>query len=157
VLQCDAVFCSVLQCVAATEWLLYCSHVVQCAAVCFSVLQHIAVCCSHRIASDVSLRSGSVQCVAVCCSQKMQCVAVCCSQKMASNFMPQVEILKSLLAPKSTVSIHLSVFFRVVQRTTVLLSPSSDCVAVYCSVLQCVAVCCNTFSGGQKNYSVAVA
>jgi len=37
VLQCVAVYCSVLQCVAVC--------VLQCVAVCRSVLQHVAVCC----------------------------------------------------------------------------------------------------------------
>jgi len=75
VLQCGAVWCSVLQCVAvcnvvsdpevhhvrgsatfcSTHVLRY-TYVLQCVAVCGCVLQCVAVCCSV------------LQCVAVCCS-----------------------------------------------------------------------------------------
>jgi len=77
VLQCVAVWCSLVQCVVAliyqvfAEFSLACAgdddfFVLQCVAVCCSVLQCGAVWCSV------------VQCVAVCCSV-LQCVAVCCS------------------------------------------------------------------------------
>ena len=59
-LQCIAVCCFVLQCIAV-----YCS-VLQCIAVCCFVLQCIAVYCSV------------LQCIAVCCSV-LQYIAVCCS------------------------------------------------------------------------------
>ena len=58
-LQCGAVWCSVVHCVAV------CGSVVQCGAVRCSVLQCGAVWCSV------------VQCVALCCTV-LHCVAVCC-------------------------------------------------------------------------------
>jgi len=86
VLQCGAVWCSMLQCVVmcqSASLLIYgtcvavrccvlylcvavCCSVLQCAAVCCSVLQCVAVCCSVSVS----------QCVAVCCSV-LQCAAVC--------------------------------------------------------------------------------
>jgi len=78
VLQCVAVWCSVLQCGAV------CCSVVQCVAVWCSVLQCGAVCCNvmssrlaRRCLANVSYEVRSVlQCVAVCCNV---CLAVCCS------------------------------------------------------------------------------
>ena len=72
-LQCGAVWCSVLQCVALCCSVLQCdgvgSHSHHGAGVVQgkgSVLQCVAVGC------------GGLRCVAVCCSV-LQCVAVCCS------------------------------------------------------------------------------
>jgi len=57
-LQCVAVYCSVLQCVAV------CCSVLQCVAVC--VMEWAAVLCSV------------LQCAALCC-KCLQCAALCCS------------------------------------------------------------------------------
>jgi len=70
VLQCVAVYCSVLQRIAV------CCSVLQCAAVYCSVLQCIAVCCS--VLQCVAVWCSVLQCVVACCSV-LQCVAVCCS------------------------------------------------------------------------------
>jgi len=69
-LQCVAVWCSVVQCVAV------CCSVLQCVAVCCSVLQCVAVCCG--VLQCVAVCCSVLQCVALCCSV-LQCVAVCCS------------------------------------------------------------------------------
>ena len=69
-LQCKAVFCSVLQygvmCCSMLQYAAVCCSVLQCLAIGCNALQCVAVCCSV------------LQCVAVCCSV-LQCVAMCCS------------------------------------------------------------------------------
>jgi len=68
VLRCAAVCCIMLQCAAACRSVLRCAAVCrsgQCVAACCSMLQCVTVCCIV------------LQCVAVCCSV-LQCVAVCC-------------------------------------------------------------------------------
>jgi len=68
VMQCVAVWCSVLQCDAV------CCSVMQCVAVWYSVLQCFAVCCRYVAAC--------CKCVAVCCSVLHTCCSVfqmCCS------------------------------------------------------------------------------
>ena len=87
-LQCVAVYCSVLQCVAV------CYRVLQCVAVCCSVLQYVAVyrlelqrvathcsmlqyaCCS--VLQYLTVSFSVLQYFAVCYSM-LQYVAVCCS------------------------------------------------------------------------------
>jgi len=73
VLQCDAVWCSMLHCVVGRLrihdlcWVLY-SYIF------CSVLQCVVGrLCAHAVCSEMSST-----CVAVCCSA-LQCVAVCCS------------------------------------------------------------------------------
>jgi len=69
-LQCFAVYCSVLQRVAACCSVLQCS-VLQYVAVCSSVLQCVVVCLGSRVSDRhcfKDLLSGMLQCVAVCCS-----------------------------------------------------------------------------------------
>jgi len=67
VLQCVAVWCTVLQCGAL------CCSVVHCVAVWCTVLQCGAVCCS--VVHCVAVWCTVVQCGAVCCSV-VHCVAV---------------------------------------------------------------------------------
>jgi len=53
--------------------------VLQCAAVYYSVLQRVAACCSMlQYVQYVAVCCSMLQCVAVCCSV-LQCVAMCCS------------------------------------------------------------------------------
>jgi len=94
------------------------------AACCCSVLQCVAVCCSV------------LQCVTVCCSV-LQCVAVCCSVLQSVN-----EHRSSFLNP--------SVLTKTIAEANSWLCSCVCCsvllqcvVAVCCSVLQCVAVCCS--------------
>ena len=70
-LQCVAVYYSMVQCLAV------CCSMLQCVAVCCSVLQHM-----RRATCGLQVLS-LLQCVAVCCSM-LQCVAMCSSvlQKM---------------------------------------------------------------------------
>jgi len=117
----------------ATRWyvpqLLYCVAGV---AVRCSALQCVAVCC--RV----------LQYVAVCCSV-LQCVAVCCSVDMFhSSFARDVSHSHSSKAQQLTATQN-----RSLQHTAVRYSIHSyskwplQCVAVCCSVLECVAVRCN--------------
>ena len=72
-MQCGAVWCSVVQCGAKL-----CS-VLQCVAVCCSVLQGRLRCMISPSSSRICKgRVAACHCVAVCCSV-LQCVAVCCS------------------------------------------------------------------------------
>jgi len=103
-----AVRCSVLQCVAG------CCSVLQCVAVCCSVLQCVAVCCSV------------LQCVAVCCSI-MQCVAL--STTLQHKIHQTVCLLSHLSHNKSHDDSRETLF-----GVALML----QCVAVCCSVLQCV-------------------
>jgi len=83
VVQCGAVWCSVLQCVAVLHDIsgqirvAGCAQcvagVLQCVAVCCSALQCIAVCCSV-----LQCVAGVLHCVAVWC-RVLQCVALYCS------------------------------------------------------------------------------
>jgi len=142
VLQCFAVYCSVLQCALHLERgervVVVHDHVhellqsvLQCVAVCCSVLQCVAVCCSV------------LQCVAVCVAFErrehvvvhdhvhellqcvLQCAEVCC---MCYSVLPCVAVCCSI-----------AVCCRVLQ-----------CVAVCCSVLQRVAVCCSAWQPSNK-------
>jgi len=72
-LQCVAVFCSVMQCVAVN-----CSDL-QFIAVCYNIfgLNFIAE-CDSEFPGDRRGCCGILQCVAVCCSV-LPCVAGCCS------------------------------------------------------------------------------
>jgi len=144
VVQCGAVWCSVVQCGAA-----WCS-VVQCGAVWCSVLQCGAVCCSV------------LQCVAVCCSV-VQCVAV---WDTANSGAILIKVWRSLLGSLIFIGhfpqkwpifsgsfvendLHLTGSYEsVVQKgavcCSVLQCHSSElqCVVVcHSSELQCVAVC----------------
>jgi len=91
-LQCVAVYCSVLQ------YLAVCCSMLQCVAVSCSVLQYVAVgcsmmqwvavsvlyyvaeCCRVGWRGRATLAHAVLQRVEVCCSQ---CVAPCCSQCVA--------------------------------------------------------------------------
>jgi len=96
-----------------------CCRVLQCMAVCCNVLQDVAVCCfrCHSLGSVL-------QCVAVCCSV-LRCVAVCCSVVQWNTVCCSVLQWVSLPMNLTSLSITYSV-------------------AVYCNVLQgvAVAVCC---------------
>jgi len=70
-------------------------------------------------------------CVAVCCSV-LQCVAVCCS-------VLQSNVVSRRVSACST-SQSVRVFFVCAVCGSAL---ALQYVAVYCSVLQCVAVCCS--------------
>jgi len=149
--HCVAVCCSVLQCVAifvlaafpcrmlpmlstqrtgaccfALQCVAVCCCVLQCVAVRCCVLQCIAVCCLCRMPQRLS-NSWNRLCH-VCCSV-LQCVAVCCS------------VLQCVAVCYSALQFFVLAAFpcRTVQR----LSNSSNrcmlfCVAVRCSVLQCL-------------------
>jgi len=122
-LQCGAVWCSV----------------VQCSAVCCSVLQCVATCCS--VLQCVEVRYTVVQCRWVIglantyvapltrqtrCSM-LQCVATHMSSLCLAK---QVAVCCSVLQCDAT---HMSSLYL------------AKHVPVCCSVLQCVAVCCNTY------------
>ena len=137
VLQCDVVQLrcpsapctgsrSVLQCVATIAT---CCSVLQCVAVPHPVMgarqrpaQVVAVCCSV-------LQGVAVQSVAVCC-RVLQCVAVCGSVRQCFA-----------VCPSTPCTGRFSVF-SVLQCVAVCCSVL-QCVAVCCSVLQCVAACCS--------------
>jgi len=143
-LQCVAVHCSALQCVAVRCSALQCiaarCNLLQCAAVRCSALQRVAVC---------SVRCSVLQCVAVCCSV-LQCVAVCCSvlqfvaMTRALFFQRRVSALQShhvFLNEQHSIAI----FYRLNDLHCVAVCCSVlQFIAVYCSVLQCVAVCDTT-------------
>ena len=79
-LQCVAVYCSVLFYAAAMSGEVH-GIVLQCVEVCCSVLQCVAVCCSVLHLNYYSTPPCARQpprCDAVCCSA-WQYVAVCCS------------------------------------------------------------------------------
>jgi len=143
-MQCVAVCCSELQCDAAS-----CS-VLQRVAVCCSVMQCVAVCCSmlrskgidiwkwcnldtpilfgvvtthmlHRVAGCSSV----LQCRAVCCSA-LQCAADQRALICEYNLFRMQDFYWEWWAP---------IGYRVLQ--------SSAYVAMHCSVLQRVAVCCS--------------
>ena len=70
-----------------------------------------------------------LQCIAVCCSEcVLQCIAVCCSDCTDICIVPEVR--------------HMS--------------KRDVCVAVYCSVLQCVAVTVQTYAS-YRRYGTCVA
>jgi len=71
VLQCVAVWCSVVQCVAVCYSVVQCVAVLEVPCLVHCLAQLLSVCVSR-------LSCSVVQCVAVCCSI-VQCVAVCCS------------------------------------------------------------------------------
>jgi len=105
-------------------------------SVCCSVLQ-----CLWRWAESFWLLGGTnSQCVAVCCSV-LQCVAVCCRQSAATGRVP-------LAARSHKFSVCCSMLQCVCGDGPCLSSDSGvknlsvlQCVAVWCNVLQCGAVC----------------
>jgi len=136
VLQRVAVCCSVLQRVAA------CCSVLQCVAVCCSVLQRVAVCCSV------------LQYVAVCCSvyrdgkilttsplqtaQPTRELPFARAQKRRSNFWSSFARSMS-----SRLKAHTRKIFS--SDSTAMRPSSPRCVVGWCSVLQCVVVCCSVW------------
>jgi len=120
-LQCCSVFFAV------------CCSVVYCAtpASAVTMCQYRYVCCSV------------VQCVALCCCFVLQCCAVCTSHIRGINVSIQVRLLQC-----GTVCFSVLLLCVAVVCSVHLLHPwqqcfnTSTCVAVCCSVLQCVAVCC---------------
>ena len=164
---CVAVYCSVLECVAAhcvaSVWQV-CRNCVanvlqvccKCVAVCCkcvaSVLQCVAsvlqVCCSVFSALAQRVRGLFpallyMLCVAVYCSVcciVLHYVAVCCSvlQRVASVLQPVASVLQlcsKYIAERSALWHEESGIFCPALWYTL-------CVAVYCSELQCTAVCC---------------
>jgi len=126
-------------------------HMLQCVAVCCSVLQCVAVCCSVL---------NVLQCVAVCCRwflythiqdtiymQKQDtdvhtckythmCVAECCSGLLCDADVSCIRKhkIRFTCKYKTQMCTHVAACFSVLQ-----------CVAMRCSVLQGVAVCCRCF------------
>jgi len=89
-----------------------CCSVLQCVAVCCSVLQCVAVCCSMM--KRMAACCSTLQRVAALCSV-VHCSPVCCSVRL------HIKNLPLLVDSKNT--------------------PESECIAVYCNVLQCFALC----------------
>jgi len=136
-LQCVAMCCSVLQCVAAhrlwecltarqrqglshrpaprRRWML-------CVAVCCCVLQRVSVCCSASETKFFSpTRPSTTFSIALCC-RVLECAAAHQRRGFScrlATFLNSLALLATLLADP----------------------PLDD--FQYCSVLQCVAVCCN--------------
>jgi len=144
VLQCVAVCCNVLQCVAVR------CNVLQCVAMCCSVLQCVAV-----WVHDVFIRVAFIHVrVAVCCSV-LQCVAVC-SSVIRTCGIHTCQVSHVWMSHALTVHSHSYMNARhlYVCGTWRLWVCAVLCVAVCCSVLQCmvrggcecvlqcVAVCC---------------
>ena len=112
-MQCDVVWCSVMQCVAV------CCRV--CVAVRCIVLQRLASC--YSMLQCVAVR---LQCVAVCCSV-VQFVAVWCSASCTmQHTAPRCNTVCCIVLQRGAV------------RCIVM-----QCVAVRSSVLQRIAVCCS--------------
>jgi len=98
----------------------------QCVAVCCSVLQCVAVCCSV------------LQCVAVCCSV-LQCVAVC--MRSVTSVQKHMAPLWRHHGTNVSDDAYGWVMWRMWMRhVTYEVHAHLQCVAVCCSVLQCVAV-----------------
>jgi len=148
VVQCGAVWCSVVQCGAV------CCSVLQCGAVCCSVVQCGAVCCS--VVQCVAVCCSVLQCVAVCCSV-LQCVAVCddihlpylfgthehiCILWTTSSLQEYTNVHMNFWAEYTYVHIHIHIhptFFERLDHGSVVFEMQRF--ALFCSVLQCVAVC----------------
>jgi len=115
VLQCVAECCSILQgtCNVLFHSVL-CACVSVCLAVCCSVLQCVAVCCSV------------LQCVAVCCSV-LQCVAVYLRNGFVSRVLENAKNERNDLNQDR-------------DKERPQHSAPPQCVAMYCNVLQGVAV-----------------
>ena len=121
VLQCVVAWCSVLQCVAVCcsvlQYVAVCCSMLQSVAVCWSMLQSVVVCCSMMRLSGSDWSSwiftwvccDALQSVAECWSI-LQSAAVCC------GLLHGIAVCHPLAV-------------------TDLLDPSSECVAVCCSVL----------------------
>ena len=128
VMQRVAVRCTLLQCGAV------CCSVLRSVAVYCSVLQCVAVCCN--VSHCVAVRCSVLQCVAVCCSA-LQCIAVRCST--LQYWSTKSRRVATLRHKKSVISQHSTL-----QRVAVICSVTvyhnvSQCAAVCCSALQCVA------------------
>ena len=85
-----------------------------------------------------------LQCVAVCCSV-LQCVAVCCRvlQCVAvrrSALQSSFTVFCSVLRPITFSNLR-AALLRITVVTRGCTTPHQQCVAVCCSVLQCVAIC----------------
>jgi len=159
-LQCIAVCCSVLQCVAVRHSMLQrvavsCS-VLQCVAVCVavcvaaccSVLQCVAECCSGYISAvhqcGLPVKIYGLELCCVCCSgccSVLQCVAVYLlrskseTRRMVSLYVTKSPIPCSALQRVQCVAPCVAVF------TSHRISDSLQCVAVWCIVVQCDALC----------------
>jgi len=168
VVQCGAVCCSLLQCAA-----MCCSmvRVLQCAAVCCSVLQRAAVWC--RVLQCAAVCCSMVQHGAVWCSV-LQCAAVCCSNtdNVSFKYVDSTLSIKSLktkilMHSNKDLKTHINLCVKIDKGICNLrkLIESSDaippktkyekslqdvlalqCVAVWCSVLQHVALRCSVAS-----------
>jgi len=144
VLQCVAVRCSLSGvrrpwifawrlCILYTQRVAVCCSALQCVACGAAVYQgHVVLCVLHGV-SAFRIRSV-LQCAAVCCSASQcgavcfsvfQCVAVCCSA---------VQCVKST----SSVGFPMASLHLYMQR-----------IAVHCSALQFVILCCN-LSGARR-------
>jgi len=92
-----------------------------------SVLQCVAVCCSV------------LQCVAVCCSV-LQCVAVRCIPNSILNGTTHSSVLQCVAVCYS--ALHPQFYFTVTIKPQLHPQWYLLPIAVCCSVMQCVAVCC---------------
>jgi len=93
------------------------------------VVQCVAVCCSV------------LQCVAVCCSVLLQCEAVCCRSCL---FTPDLQIQVCCSISQCVVAVCDSVLQFLFPPTASTAPGVLQCAALnYCSVLQCIAVCCS--------------
>jgi len=166
VLQCIAVYCSVMQswqrrgncdCVGGIVCCSVCCTVLQCFAVYCSVMQSVTLCCA--VLQCVAVRCDVLQCVAVCCNV-LQCVAVCCS--VVIKLSPDLRIGRQINHHTEHTATHCNtlqhiathgIFHTITVQSslpvTSHLSGSSLAARIglrlcgSCSVLQCVAVCCS--------------
>ena len=165
VLQCVAVCCSVLQCVAeccsVLNYVAVCCSVLQCVVVCCSVLQCVTVCCSvccrvefhleikrERISSELHLKmthfiSESLprESLAVYVTARVAaCVAVCCSACCSAE--SHLKMKRERVSLELHLEMMRSISESLLRESVAVYAAGrvAACVAVCCSVLQCVAV-----------------
>ena len=102
------------------------------------VLQYVAVRCSV-LQCGVVCCSVLLQCVAVCCSV-LQGIAVCCSVYVCSRtFIMNHSLRFCLNTLQHTHVTHVNHLIDMRDKNVL------QYIAEYCSVLQCVAVCCSIY------------
>jgi len=125
-LQCITVCCSVLQCVAVYY------SVLQCIPVCCSVLQCVAV--YYSVLQCITVRRSVFQCVAVY-SSVLQCITVCCSVLQCHIMLQCASVWHASNRHLRSTRFYLG--FGTISCTTYSML---QCIAVCYSMLQCAAV-----------------
>jgi len=165
VLQCVAVFCSVLRYVAACQCVAVCHPgseyhslvqlEIRYVAVCCGVLKYVEVCCSvstrvavpfvgatwHQVCCSVlqyvAVRCSVLQCVAVCCST-LQCVAVCLLESEYHSLVQLNTLVEACCSVLQWHAVCCNKLQCVTQGQSIV---SATWHQVCCSALQCIAAC----------------